>query len=316
MRDKKQIIFLFILAVVLVALYIGLGLNARTWRYALSRRIPKLVAVVATGSAIAYSTTVFQTITHNRILTPSVMGLDSLYLLIQTLVVFLLGGTSSIMTNPNLRFVVTTGSMMLFAYVLYSALFRRETGNMHFLLLVGLIMGTLFQSMTSFIQMVIDPNEFVILQGRMYASFNNVDTSILTVGLVVMGAVFIYAARYLTQLDVIALGREQAVNLGISYDWIVRRMLLVVAILISVATALVGPITFLGLLVANLGRQFMQSFQHKYVILASILISIVALVGGQLLLERILNFATPISVLINLMGGLYFIYLLLKESAA
>lgn len=316
MRDKKRIIFLFILAVVLVALYIGLGLNARTWRYALSRRIPKLVAVVATGSAIAYSTTVFQTITHNRILTPSVMGLDSLYLLIQTLVVFLLGGTSSIMTNPNLRFVVTTGSMMLFAYVLYSALFRRETGNMHFLLLVGLIMGTLFQSMTSFIQMVIDPNEFVILQGRMYASFNNVDTSILTVGLVVMGAVFIYAARYLTQLDVIALGREQAVNLGISYDWIVRRMLLVVAILISVATALVGPITFLGLLVANLGRQFMQSFQHKYVILASILISIVALVGGQLLLERILNFATPISVLINLMGGLYFIYLLLKESAA
>lgn len=316
MRDKKRIIFLFILAVVLVALYIGLGLNARTWRYALSRRIPKLVAVVATGSAIAYSTTVFQTITHNRILTPSVMGLDSLYLLIQTLVVFLLGGTSSIMTNPNLRFVVTTGTMMLFAYVLYSALFRRETGNMHFLLLVGLIMGTLFQSMTSFIQMVIDPNEFVILQGRMYASFNNVDTSILTVGLVVMGAVFIYAARYLTQLDVIALGREQAVNLGISYDWIVRRMLLVVAILISVATALVGPITFLGLLVANLGRQFMQSFQHKYVILASILISIVALVGGQLLLERILNFATPISVLINLMGGLYFIYLLLKESAA
>ena len=47
-----------------------------------------------TGVAIAYSTVIFQTITHNRILTPSIMGLDSLYLLVQTVVIFFLGSKS------------------------------------------------------------------------------------------------------------------------------------------------------------------------------------------------------------------------------
>lgn len=121
--------------------------------------------------------------------------------------------------------------------------------------------------------------------------------------------------RYFRLLDVVALGREQAINLGVRYDQIVQRMLMVVAVMVSVSTALVGPITFLGLLVANLGRQFMRSFHHRYIISASVLISVIALIGGQLLLERVLNFAAPISVVINLTGGLYFIYLLLKENA-
>ena len=92
--------------------------------------------------------------------------------------------------------------------------------------------------------------------------------------------------------------------------------MVIVAILVSVSTALVGPITFLGLLVVNLAREFLNTYEHKYLFIGSSLISIVALLGGQLLIERVFNFSTPISVVINLIGGVYFLYLLLKENGA
>ena len=110
------------------------------------------------------------------------------------------------------------------------------------------------------------------------------------------------------------LGREIAINLGINHDKLSKKLLLVVAVLVSISTALVGPITFLGLLVVNLSYQFFKTYKHSYLITGSVLISIIALVGGQFIVERILNFSTTVSIIINFIGGLYFIYLLLKEA--
>lgn len=123
-----------------------------------------------------------------------------------------------------------------------------------------------------------------------------------------------YFFRLYKYLDVLSLGREQAINLGVEYDYVVRRLLVVVAILISVATALVGPITFLGLLVVNVAHEFLKTYRHSYLIIGSIFISVIALVGGQLLVERVFTFSTTLSVIINFIGGIYFIYLLLKEN--
>lgn len=90
MSNKRRLLLLGLIAAVTIILYLSIGLNARNWDYALSRRLPRILAIVTTGAAIAVSTTIFQTITHNRILTPSVMGLDSLYMLWQTVIVFFL----------------------------------------------------------------------------------------------------------------------------------------------------------------------------------------------------------------------------------
>ena len=115
-------------------------------------------------------------------------------------------------------------------------------------------------------------------------------------------------------MDVISLGKEHAINLGVNYDKVVKKMIIVVAILVSISTALVGPITFLGLLVTNVTKQIFRTYKHSYLICSSILISILTLVSGQFLVERIFTFTTTISVIINFIGGVYFIYLLLKES--
>lgn len=314
--DKRKLVALALLVAVVSALYIGVGLNSRNWQYALSLRIPKLIAILITGCAIAFSTVTFQTITNNRILTPSIMGLDSLYQLLQSVAVFSFGSSSFLVTNPKANFFVVVTGMVGFALVLYNVLYRRERLDLVFLLLVGVILGTFFESGSSFVQMVVDPNEFSILQNRMFASFNNMNTSILWVAGAILLAALSYLAYKLAILDVLALGREQALNLGVPYDRAVRRLMVVVAVLVSVSTGLVGPLMFLGLLVANLARELLQTYRHKYLLTAASLISVLALVGGQFLAERVFNFATPISVLINLAGGLYFIFLLVKESRA
>ncbi|HZG71689.1 MAG TPA: iron chelate uptake ABC transporter family permease subunit [Chondromyces sp.] len=315
MNEKTKISILTGIAIALILgfLFIGLGSN---WDYALPKRGLKVLAIVITGAAIAVSTLVFQTITNNRILTPSIIGLDSLYMLIQTFLIFVFGSTSLALINKNINFLISVGLMVLFALLLYRFLFKREGQNIYFLLLIGLIFGTFFESFTSFMQVLIDPNEFLVIQDRMFASFNNIDTDVLKIAIVVLILTSLYFLRFIKYLDVLSLGKEQAINLGVDYDSIVKQLLIIVAILISVSTALVGPITFLGLLVVNVAYQFMKTYQHTYLMAGASLISVIALVGGQLIVERVFTFSTTLSVIINFIGGVYFIYLLLKETRA
>src|SRR5690554_5279518 len=164
MSDRRKLVLLFFAVLGFVVLYLGVGLDHAIVAYALPRRLSKVLAIVLTGGAIGFSTTVFQTVTANRILTPSIMGLDSLYLLNQTLVLFFLGSTSILLVNSQLNFFFTVMTMVLFSGLLFRLLFRGEKREVYFLLLVGVIAGTLFQSVSSFLQMVLDPNEFLVVQ--------------------------------------------------------------------------------------------------------------------------------------------------------
>ena len=169
-------------------------------------------------------------------------------------------------------------------------------------------------SITTFFQVLIDPNEFLGLQSKMFASFNNVNSDLVWLAGVIILITFVYGARHMNQLDVMSLGRDTAINLGVPYDKLVQRMLILASILIAVSTALVGPITFFGLIVANLSYQYFRTYKHSILITGSCVMSIVALVGGQWMVERLFSFTTTLSVIINFVGGVYFIYLLLRES--
>ena len=313
MRQHKKIYILLLLVVVCSTLFLVYGLNPNSYQYALSRRIPKLIAIAITGSGVAVSSVIFQTVTNNRILTPSVLGLDSLYNLFQTLIVFSLGSLNVALMGSNLNFLISGGLMIIFSLLLFKMMFRRENTNLFFLLMIGMIFGTFFSSISSFMQMIMDPNEFLIVQNKMFASFNNIESSLLGISIITMGATLFWVLKDAKKLDVLSLGKEQAINLGLDYDGLVKKMLVAVSILVSVSTALVGPITFLGILVTNLAYQMLKDYRHRIIIPTAILISLVALIGGQFLVERVFEFNTTIGVIINFIGGLYFIYILLKE---
>lgn len=313
MRDLHKMLLLVCLALVACGLYLFQDLNG-SFDYALPRRGVKVFAMVLTGVAIAYATVVFQTITHNRILTPSIMGLDSLYMLLQTVLIFFLGSDHFTIVNKQVNFLLSIAVMVIFALLFYRLLFKKNDRPIYFLLLVGIICGTFFSSITTFLQVLIDPNEFSIIQDRMFASFNNVNSDLVWTSLVIIALLIAFAWKQNPSLDVLMLGRDTAINLGVNYDALVKQMLVLSAVLIAVATALVGPITFFGLIVANLSYQFFTSYKHSVLLTGSIVISVVALVSGQWVVERIFTFNTTLSVIINFIGGIYFIYLLLKES--
>lgn len=315
-KQKRILYILLAMIAVFSALFLTSGVNPNHFDYAMSQRIPKLVAIILTGGCIAFSSMIFQTITNNNILTPSVLGLDSLYVLVQTIIVFFVGVESSFVTNKSSNFLLSVTVMVVASFVLYKNLFEKSNNNIFFLLLVGMIFGTLFKSMSTFMQVVIDPNEYAALQNSLYASFGNVNTKIIVIAfLIIIGMVpFIYDD--LKYLDVISLGKDHAINLGVDYDSVVKKMIVVVSILVSVSTALVGPITFLGLIVVNVTKQMLNTYKHSYLVTASILVSVLTLVGGQFLVERVFGLNTTLSVIINFIGGIYFIYLLLKESKA
>ena len=311
---KNKILILGILILIVSGLFLSIGLNANNMDYALSQRIPKLLSIILTGVCISISTTIFQTITGNKILTPNVMGLDSLYVLIQTVIVFVLGSSSVFIVNKKYNFIICVGGMILLSSLLYKMMFKKENSNILFLLLVGMIGGTLFSSLSSFMQMVIDPNEYLILQSKLFASFNNVNVDILLLSVVIILLIIPFVIDDIKFFDVMSLGKDQSINLGVDYDKIMRKSLVIISILIAVSTALVGPVTFLGLLVANVTREMMKTYKHSYLIVVSMLVSIFALVFGQLMIERVLHLTTPVSVIIDMIGGIYFMYLLYKES--
>lgn len=315
-RQKRIIYVIGLMVIAFSALFLTAGVNPEHIDYAMSQRIPKLIAIVLTGGCIAFSSMIFQTITNNNILTPSVLGLDSLYILVQTLIVFIVGIDSKFIASKSHNFLLSVVIMVVASFILYKKLFEKSGNNIFFLLLVGMIFGTLFKSMSTFMQVVIDPNEYATLQNSLHASFGNVNTEILLIASIMLIAIIPFIYDELKYLDVLCLGKDNAINLGVDYDKVVKKMIIVVSILVSISTALVGPITFLGLLVVNVTKQLLSTYKHSYLIVASILISISTLVGGQFLVERVFSFNTTLSVIINFVGGVYFIYLLLKESKA
>lgn len=313
MNNKKKLMIMSIISVIAVVLFLVVGLNERNFQYALSKRIPKVIAMVLTGGAIGVSSLIFQTITNNRILTPSILGLDSLYVLLQTTLIYILGSSNKITSNPNLNFILSVLIMMVFSSAIYKYIFKKGSNNIFTLLLIGVIAGALFESLTTFMQVLIDPLEFQFVQDKMMTSFNNINTNILLLSTVIVIMTFAFCYDFIKVLDVMSLGRDEAINLGVDYDKMVKKMLVAVTVLTSVSTALVGPITFLGLLVVNISRQLIHTFKHGILGVSTILVSVIALVLGQLIIEQFMNFGMTISVAINFIGGIYFIYLIMKE---
>lgn len=318
MRENRQPIrtLLVLTAIAVGAIALFMTLNARgQWGFILSFRGTKVLTLVLVAYAIAVSTVLFQTVSHNRILTPSIMGFDQLYILIQTSLVFTIGSAGLTALDPRLMFAINVGAMVVFSTALYRWLFAGSSRSLHLLVLVGIVFGVLFRSLSSFMQRIIDPNEFVVLQDRLFANFNTINSELLTVAIATVVIASIVGWRLMHVFDVVALGRESAINLGVDHKRAVSIILVLVSVLVSVSTALVGPVAFFGLLVANLAYEIAGTHKHRFILPVAVLIAIICLVGGQLILERIFAFDTALSIVIEFVGGIVFLALLIRGVA-
>ena len=110
-----------------------------------------MIGILLIGYAIAISSVLFQSITNNKILTPSILGFNSLYLMIQSLVIWLFSDTKPNFWSVNEFFAFSVIIMIGFSFILYKLLFKSSVKNIYFILLAGVVCGTVFSSISSFI---------------------------------------------------------------------------------------------------------------------------------------------------------------------
>ena len=301
-------LILFISAI----LFLTVNVNGH-WDFALPLRAKKLLALMVVGYAIGVSTLLFQTLTHNPILTPSLLGFDSLYVLLQSILVFFLGAISFTSLNPIVKFSLEIVLMFGASLLLFKVLFSKSSQNLTRLILVGVIFGVLFRSLSALIARLINPDDFVVVQSASYAQFNTVNPQLLAISLLicVISALVIWRWRF--QCDVLMLGKAQAINLGIHYQRLAFGLLTVIAVLVATATALVGPVTFFGLLVCALTNRMARHMYHSERLILVSVVAMICLVLGQTIFEQVLGMAGVLSVVIELAGGLVFLALIMMS---
>lgn len=314
--NRIRLAVIALLAVGACVAYMTVGVNfdkPRLMNYQLGLRAPKLAAMVVVAFAIGGATLVFQSIIRNNIVTPCLLGMDALYTLVHTVVAFFLGTSTALTLSDNASFAIDLAIMATVATVVYGLLFKWTRYNVLYVLLIGTVLTSLFGSIQSTLVRVMDPNEYETLLAQLVASFSHVNTSVIAMSVAVLAALVMLLWRDLRLLDVITLGKEQAVNLGVDYDRVVLRLLVGVTVAIACATALVGPLAFLGLIIANLSRQFLKTYRHSVLVAGSVLFGVVALVAGELVSEQVYHLVVPVSVFITIAGGAYFLVLLLTQ---
>lgn len=314
--NNIKLIGLGIFTVILIIFYLLYDINFQILYYQLPSRLLRTGAIIVVAVAIGVSTAIFQTIVKNRILTPSIMGLDSVYVFIQTAIVFIAGVSSPLLLNSAYNYFLSMGVLVLFTVFVFKYLFKLTKNNVFILLLIGIILGTFFGNLATFMQVMISPEDFMILQSTLFGSFTSINENLLIITSIIVVIMIIFVLMDFHSLDVMSLGRDHSINLGVNYDRKVSVLLIIVAILVSVSTALVGPIMFLGLLVINLAHEIFKTYKHFYIIIGTALISVIALLIGQMVVQFIFKNNIELSVIINLIGGVYFIYLMLRRSQA
>lgn len=308
----RRLLCLGAAAIVCIAAYMTIGLRGNIG-FVLLLRATKLAALLQVSLSIALSTVIFQTVTNNRILTPSIMGLDALYLFGQMLLVFLLGGLGYSALDPQLKFGGEVMLLMGLATGLLLPMLRRRT-DMGLMLLAGVIFGVLFRSLQSLLARLVDPNDFAVAQSASFANFNDVRTEVLIFAtiLTTLAAVIAWRARHL--LDIVALGADSATGLGVAWARTVAGLLLLVSSLVAVSTALVGPIAFFGLLIVAIAERVVDTRRHSMLMPAAAFTAVIILVGGQIFFQHGLDNSSTLGVVIEFAGGLAFLILLFLGS--
>ncbi|MFF8958531.1 iron chelate uptake ABC transporter family permease subunit [Streptomyces sp. NPDC014894] len=284
-----------------------------SFEFAFERRLTMLGTMAVVAFAQAVGTVVFQTITHNRILTPSIMGFDSVYILMQTLLVAVFGGSVLAATDGLPKLVTQTLLMAGFTMLLFGWLFSGRKGSIHVLLLVGVVLGLAFRSLSDFLQRLLSPAEYDVLSARLFGRLSSAEAGYLPIAGIVclIVGIVVWQRRY--RLDTLLLGRDAATNLGIAHKRELSLMLLLISLLIAMSTALAGPMTFFGFVTAMLAYQMSGTHRHVVVLPMAFLIGLITLAGGQFIMEHVFYASGMLTVVIEFLGGAIFLVHLLRK---
>ena len=318
MKKKTRILlgFLSVMVVLLIAMYLLIPTKNSTSvsSFVLHRRLLKLLVIVIVSSAIPISTISFQTVVQNRFLTPGVLGMETLFVFIQSALYYFESLLGLNVEQSIFIYVVTIGVQIGLLILLMNASKGMMLSNFKVLLLLTMAFSMLLRNASTFLQVLMDPNEFDKLQSSLYPSFQrmNAQPVIIAVAVAVLGLLLILLMKMRHQLDALHLGMDASIMLGINTKSLSKMVIVIVIIMTSISTILVGPLQFLGFMIANLTYQLTKEYKHGILWLFSAVLGLVIVLAAQLFVERLFLLTIPISVFIEGIGGVLYLILLVK----
>ncbi|MEI3613085.1 iron chelate uptake ABC transporter family permease subunit [Pseudogracilibacillus sp. SO30301A] len=277
------------------------------------RRMVAITAMIIAAICQSMATVAFQSVTNNRVITPSLLGFEALYSTIHTSTMFFFGASVFIGYSGTGSFIFQVVVMVLMCLILYGWLLSGKYGNLQLMLLVGIIIGTGLRSLSTFMRKLLAPAEFDILQAKLFGSVNNADSGYFPIAIPIIIIVGFLLFAYSKKLNVLSLGKDISKSLGVNHQFSIIYVLVLVSILMSVSTALVGPLTFFGFLVATLSYQLAPTYDHRYIFPMALAIGFLILTGSYFIMYHVFNAQGVVSIIIEIVGGLTFLIIILKR---
>ena len=318
MKKKTRILLGCLLAVagLLVVAYLVIPTKNSTSvsSFIMHKRLLKLLVIIIVSFAIPISTISFQTVAQNRFLTPGVLGIESLFVFIQSGLYYFESLIGLKVELSALIYAVTITIQIILLLLLMNASKGMLLSNFKVLLLLTMAFSMLLRNASTFLQVLMDPNEFDKLQSSLYPSFQKMNAQPVMIGVTVilLGILLILLIKMRHQLDALHLGIDASIMLGINTKRLSKMVIVIVIIMTSLSTILVGPLQFLGFMIANITYQLTKEYKHGVLWLFSAVLGLVIVLAAQLIVERVFLLTIPISVFIEGIGGVLYLFLLVK----
>ncbi|MCT4785803.1 ABC transporter permease [Exiguobacterium aestuarii] len=302
--------------VVTVIIVLGLAvLSLFTGVYDLSRtdgfdmfwitRVPRTVALMLTGAAMAMAGLVMQLITQNRLVEPTTTGTLE-WAGLGLLTVYLLVPAPSLMMRMTGAIVFSFIGTMVFFWFLRSVKLRSSL----IVPIIGLMLGAVISAISTFLGLFFRASQAI--EGWFVGSFASVQIGryeYLWVIIVVTILIFLLANR----LTLAGLGEDIATSLGVNYNQLMMIATGLIALSVGVVATVIGNLPFLGLIVPNLVSMFRGDDLRSNLPWVCLVGMGAILVSDLISRTIIMPFELPVSLILGTVGAFVFIMILLRQ---
>lgn len=268
-------------------------------------RVPRTVALMLTGAAMAMAGLVMQLITQNRLVEPTTTGTLE-WAGLGLLTVYLLVPAPSLMMRMTGAIVFSFIGTMVFFWFLRSVKLRSSL----IVPIIGLMLGAVISAISTFLGLFFRASQAI--EGWFVGSFASVQVGryeYLWVIIVVTVLIFLLANR----LTLAGLGEDIATSLGVNYNQLIMMATGLIALSVGVVATVIGNLPFLGLIVPNLVSMFRGDDLRSNLPWVCLVGMGTILVSDLISRTIIMPFELPVSLILGTVGAVVFIMILMRQ---
>ncbi len=312
---KKRYLLVILIVLSVISLFVGvsalsigdiLALKEDKIRLLMISRVPRLISILVAGVGLSVSGLIMQQISRNKFVSPTTAATTD-FAKLGILVGMMCLGKTGQMTKMLVAFVFAMLGTLLFMSVMK----RIQIKNIIFVPLVGMMLGKVVGSITSYFSYKYDLVQDISswMEGNLSLIMSgNYEMLYLSIPVVILG--FLYA----NQFTIAGMGEDFATNLGLNYKVIVNIGLGIVALITAVTLITVGNIPFLGLIIPNIVSLYvgdnLKNSLHHTALLGPIFLLICDILGRLI----IYPFEVSIGMMVGVIGGALFLIMILRRA--